>query len=208
MKKKHQSIRLFKSDFLESLSHVHPIMPLIVWLPIIIFLFFKSATEKNTNLSDFILFFFIGIFIWTLTEYVLHRFVFHFDGNSKVSKRLVYMFHGLHHDDPQDPTRLVMPPIPALILVGLLWQFFSIFVFNKYIELFMGFFLIGYLCYDYTHYAVHHFHMTSKIGRYLRKYHLQHHYASGESKFGVSNPFWDYVFQTLTISKKKAINLN
>ncbi len=198
MQKKYQSIRLFENELLESLSHVHPIMPLVVWVPIISYLFFRSVTEKSNGLMEFIIFFIFGLFIWSLTEYVLHRFVFHFEGKSKLSKRFVFMFHGLHHDDPQDPTRLVMPPVPALLIVGVLWKIFSLFIPSQYIELFMANFLIGYLCYDYIHYATHHFPMTSRVGRYLRKYHLQHHYSGEKSKYGVSNPLWDYVFQTVT----------
>lgn len=198
--KKHngESIRLFENDFLESLSHVHPIMPLVVWSPFIAYLFYKSVTVDQIQASQFILFAFIGFIVWTLTEYTLHRYVFHFNATSKIGKRFVFMFHGLHHDDPQDPTRLVMPPVPAILIVSVLWQIFALVVPSHFMNVFMAFFLIGYLCYDYIHYATHHFPMTSPIGKYLRKYHLQHHYSGEKSKYGVSNPLWDYVFGTVT----------
>jgi sterol desaturase/sphingolipid hydroxylase (fatty acid hydroxylase superfamily) len=201
--KKHnaESIRLFKNPYLESLTHVHPIMPLLVWAPFIAYLFYQSFTQNQINMNEFFVFVFIGLTVWTITEYLLHRIVFHWDAKSAIGKRFVFMFHGLHHDDPQDPTRLVMPPVPAILIVYILWQLFSLVIPGQYMNIFMANFLIGYLCYDYIHYATHHFPMTSTVGKYLRKYHLQHHYSGEKSKYGVSNPLWDYVFKTVTGEK-------
>jgi len=97
-----------------------------------------------------------------------------------------------------------MPPFPAVFFMVLLYGFFSLFIPSAFIEAFMGFFIVGYLCYDYIHYATHHFPMKSKAGSYLRKYHLRHHHAKEHSKYGVSNPFWDYVFGSVTGPKKEA----
>ncbi len=199
MVEKHpSSIRIFKNPILEWTTHVHPIVPLLVWVPFIFFLYYRSMINNQYTTGQYVTWFLIGMSVWTLTEYILHRFVFHFPAKNKISKRFVFLFHGLHHDDPQDPTRLVMPPVPAILIVFLLWHFFDLFLPKEFLPIFMANFLIGYLCYDYIHYATHHFSMTSKIGKYLRKYHLQHHYAHEKSKYGVSSPLWDYVFNTVT----------
>lgn len=202
--KKHtsQSIRIFKNPILESFTHVHPIIPLLVWTPVIIFLLYRGYNVKSVETFEFVWLFIFGILLWTLTEYALHRFVFHWAANNRLTKYFVFLFHGLHHDDPQDPTRLVMPPVPAILIVGVLWGLFSLVFPAKYLDVIMANFLIGYLCYDYIHYATHHFAMTSKVGRYLRKYHLQHHYSGERSKYGVSSPLWDLVFKTVTGPKE------
>jgi sterol desaturase/sphingolipid hydroxylase (fatty acid hydroxylase superfamily) len=202
--KKHtgESIRIFKNPILESFTHVHPIVPLLLWTPVILFLLYRGATVKNVALIQFFGLFVFGMLLWTLTEYVLHRFVFHWNAKGRTGKYFVFLFHGLHHDDPQDPTRLVMPPVPAILIVALLWILFSAVFPVQFIEVIMAFFLVGYLCYDYIHYATHHFAMTSKVGRYLRKYHLQHHYSSERSKYGVSSPLWDYIFGTVQGAKE------
>lgn len=198
--KKHngESIRIFKNPVLESFTHVHPIVPLLLWTPVIFFLLYRGKTVKLVSGSEFAWLFFFGILLWTFTEYILHRYVFHWSAKSAAGKYFVFLFHGLHHDDPQDPTRLVMPPVPAVLIVCLLWSLFSLIFPAQYIEVIMAYFLVGYLCYDYIHYATHHFAMTSKVGRYLRKYHLQHHFSGERSKYGVSSPLWDYVFKTTT----------
>jgi sterol desaturase/sphingolipid hydroxylase (fatty acid hydroxylase superfamily) len=46
--------------------------------------------------------------------------------------------------------------------------------------------------------------MKSGIWKFLKEYHLKHHYAGENSAYGVSNPLWDYVFRTVPsfITKK------
>jgi len=206
--KKHESIRIFKNPVLESLTHVHPLVPLLLWTPVILFLFWRSILFHELSVKEIGQWMVIGLLSWTLTEYLLHRFAFHYPAKSKFGKRLIFLFHGLHHDDPQDPTRLVFPPVPAMIIVFLLYCFFGLFIGERYHQLFMACFLIGYLCYDYIHYATHHFKMTSKIGHYLRAYHLKHHYSHHPQKYGVSNPLWDYLLGTVkspkALEKKQA----
>ena len=60
----------------------------------------------------------------------------------------------------------------------------------------MSGFMIGYLAYDLTHYATHHFPMRSKYAKYLKRHHMQHHYKDASTRFGVSSPLWDLVFRT------------
>lgn len=198
--KKHtgESIRIFKNPILESFTHVHPVVPLLLWTPVIIFLLYRGATVYGVTIIEFGGLFVFGLLLWTFMEYILHRFVFHWDAKSAAGKYFVFLFHGLHHDDPQDPTRLVMPPVPAFLIFMVLWAMFAVVFPVNYLGVIMAFFMVGYLCYDYIHYATHHFGMTSKVGKYLRKYHLQHHYSGERSKYGVSNPLWDYVFKTTT----------
>jgi len=197
-----ESIRIFKNPVLESFTHVHPIVPLLLWTPVILFLFYRAYNIKELELLSIVWLSFSGILLWTFTEYFLHRVVFHWNAKSAWGKYFVFLFHGLHHDDPQDPTRLVMPPVPAILIVSVLWMIFSAIFPIRFIDAIMASFLIGYLCYDYIHYATHHFAMTSTLGKYLRKYHLQHHYSGEKSKYGVSSPLWDYVFKTVNGPKE------
>ncbi|MDC1173953.1 sterol desaturase family protein [Bacteriovoracaceae bacterium] len=201
-KKTDSSIRLFENDLLEAITHVHPITPLVMWSPVTCYLLWRSYTVHALSFLDFVTWFFIAILVWTFTEYTVHRFVFHYPAKSKIGKKLIFLFHGIHHDDPDDATRLVMPPVPGVILMALLWGFFQLVIPVKFMDAFMAFFIVGYLCYDYIHYATHHFPMTSPVGKYLRKFHLRHHHAKEHSKYGVSNPLWDYVFNTVTGPKK------
>jgi sterol desaturase/sphingolipid hydroxylase (fatty acid hydroxylase superfamily) len=191
------SVRLFESDLLEKFTHVHPIVPLLIWAPVVAILIYRSLVTHGNTVLDFLGYGFLGLIFWTFIEYTLHRFVFHYPAKSALGNRLVYLMHGLHHEDPADPTRLVMPPAPAAIYALILFPTFRYFLGPVHVEAFIAFFVLGYLAYDYIHYFVHHFTPRTPVGKFLKKHHLMHHFADYESKWGVSNPLWDYIFGTV-----------
>ena len=137
-----------------------------------------------------------GYAVWTLTEYWLHRVVFHFEPERGIGARLHWMIHGVHHDHPNDPMRLVMPPsasVPlALAFAGLFWLVLG----SDHSLAFTAGFLAGYLVYDMVHYAVHHHTPRTGLGKRLREAHMRHHFQDDERGFGVSAPYWDRVFGT------------
>ena len=190
------SVRLFQNDLLEALTHVHPLVPLLFWRPIAGFLLWRSVAVHELPASGLFAIGALALFLWTLTEYCLHRFVFHFPAQSRAGRYLVFLFHGVHHATPRDKTRLVMPPAGGVLLLIVLYQVFRLLVPAPWIEPFLAFFLVGYLAYDYIHYATHHFPMRSKVLHFLKVYHLHHHYGAKGLRFGVSSPIWDRVFGT------------
>lgn len=200
-KSRQESVRVFESDFWEALTHVHPVTPLLLWVPIIFFLLKSSMESGRMSPLEYFVTFFMALITWAFSEYGLHRIVFHYDAKSKIGKRIIFLFHGIHHDEPKDATRLVMPPAPGLIIMSFIYALFYLVVPEVYLYSFTAFFLVGYLCYDYIHYATHHFKMTSRLGRYLKTYHLKHHHSHHPEKYGVSNPFIDYLFGTESFKK-------
>jgi dihydroceramide fatty acyl 2-hydroxylase len=127
--------------------------------------------------------------------------VFHYPARSRLGKRFVYLFHGNHHDDPQDKTRLVMPPAGAIPIMAALFFLFGLVIPAPWIEPFGAFFIVGYLIYDYIHYATHHFPMRNPVAKYLRRHHLKHHFSGERGRYGVSSPLWDIVFGTTGASR-------
>ncbi len=197
-------LRLFKRDWLEALTHVHPITPALMWGPVAVYLLYTAFDKALLSTSQWAVWAMLGLLAWTFTEYAVHRWAFHYPARAAWSKRLIYLFHGVHHDVPEEATRLVMPPLPAILIMCLLGPLFHAIVPAHSFEVFAAGFLVGYLCYDYIHYAIHHWPMKSKVGRFLKKYHLRHHHAGKHSKFGVSNPLWDYLLSSVTESKNHA----
>ena len=88
-----------------------------------------------------------------------------------------------------------MPPAVSLPLALVFWFLFRGLIGARYEGVFAGF-LIGYVLYDTIHYATHHWRMDSRLGRFLKEYHLKHHYQDDDLSYGVSSPLWDYVFRT------------
>jgi sterol desaturase/sphingolipid hydroxylase (fatty acid hydroxylase superfamily) len=207
MEKPYKSVQVFKSPFLERFTHVHPLTPLVLWGPIVSYLLWKSYFVLKLSPVTIGTLGGLGLFIWTLTEYLMHRFVFHFEKEGPIAQRIHFLIHGLHHVDPVDPTRLVMPPALSVTLAAILYGLFLGFLGSEWVVPFFAFYLIGYLCYDYIHFAVHHFVPRTRVGKFLKQSHMMHHYVSSNSRWGVSSPFWDYVFGTLEDVKGKKESL-
>lgn len=187
-----ESIRMFKSGWMEGLSKVHFSVPLFIFIPAIVFFGWKSFSQ-GIGAWEFVLFFAIGLFVWTITEYVLHRFIFHYYPTSEWGKRIHFIFHGVHHDYPRDKKRLVMPPSASLPLATLFYFLFSLFLPAARLHAFFPGFLLGYLIYDMMHYAMHHYNFKSSIMKKIKQHHMLHHYQDASKGFGVSSSLWDIV---------------
>jgi len=187
---------MFKSDFLEPLSKVHFSVPLFVFVPVIGFFLWQSFTLQNFSLGIFFLSFASGLLVWTATEYVLHRFVFHFVPDSKWGQRLHFIFHGVHHDYPNDRLRLVMPPSVSIPLALGFYFLFKSFLPVNWLPAFFAAFIIGYLIYDMSHYAFHHAKINNPFLNKLKKHHMRHHFQEPDKGFGVSSILWDVILNS------------
>src|SRR5262249_20032396 len=155
--------RLFRSDALERLSHVHPATPVLLWAPVVAWLLWCSVVVERLEVATVIGLGAAGLIAWSFVEYVLHRFVFHLASTSPRARRLQFVMHGIHHDDPADSTRWLMPPVPAIAGGAALFALARIFLGEAWVQPFFACFVIGYLVYDYTHFAVHHARLLSRL---------------------------------------------
>src|SRR5947208_16710549 len=132
------SPRMFDSDFLDKFSRVHPAVPPIIFVPVIVALLVVALGRSSVlGVLGLIA---AGYVFWTLTEYWLHRVVFHFEPEAGIGARLHWIIHGVHHDHPNDPLRLVMPPsvsvpLSALFVLG----FYAVFGAPGYLPFAAGF---------------------------------------------------------------------
>jgi len=185
---------MFESRLLDALSRVHPIVPVIIFTPAIVALAAWALSKQSVAVL-------VGLAaggyaLWTLFEYWLHRLVFHFEPERGLGARLHWIIHGVHHDHPNDPLRLVMPPAVSVPLGALLFALlYAIFGSSYGPGVGAGFFT-GYLAYDMTHYYLHHFRPRGRMGRVLRERHMRHHFQDETRGFGISAPYWDEVFGT------------
>ena len=85
---------------------------------------------------------------------------------------------------------------------------FTIILGVSFVSPFFVGFLIGYLIYDLSHYAIHHFNMHGKFWLAIKNHHMKHHYQDSAKGFGVSTPLWDVIIGTnfLQSRNKKDIN--
>jgi len=198
---KDETVRMFKNNFFETLSRVHYTVPLYIFLPVILYFLYRSIMFGLT-VSLILLFVIIGLVVWSLTEYTLHRFIFHFPAKTEFGKKIHFTFHGVHHDYPMDSKRLVMVPTVSIPLAILFYYLFEAVFGQVFVApLFVGF-IAGYLFYDLTHYAIHHFNMHSKFWLAIKNHHIKHHFEDPNLGYGVSSPVWDKIIGT-DFPKKK-----
>ena len=194
---------MFESDLVERFSRIHPSTPFVAWVPVIVIVLVRCYGRHDLDAPAIAGFVVLGAFAWTFAEYMLHRYVFHWVKDTPRGRRIHFLLHGVHHDYPNDRDRLVMPlgfsgPLGVV--------FYAVFYFTMgrtVAEPFFAGFVLGYLGYDGTHYAVHHFKLTSRVGKRIRKHHMLHHHADHSGGFGVSTPLWDLVFRTMPKHKKE-----
>jgi 4-hydroxysphinganine ceramide fatty acyl 2-hydroxylase len=202
-----ESAPLF-GNFLEPLTKTPWYVIPIMWLPPVAYGTYVARAGCSSTLEE-AAYWFLGLFLWTIVEYILHRFLFHLDAflpDNRVALTTHFLLHGIHHYLPMDKLRLVMPPTLFLALATPFWKLaHAVFYWNWSVAtaVFCGG-IFGYICYDLTHYFLHHKTLPA-YWKSLKKYHLQHHYMDYENGFGVTSRFWDVIFGTELAPPPKAI---
>ena len=194
---------MFDSDLLDMLSRVHPAVPVVIYLPAIAVLVGFAAVSGGGSTLGLIGLFVGGYAFWTLCEYWIHRVIFHFEPEDGFGARLHWIIHGVHHDHPNDPLRLVMPPSVSVPLSTLFCVGFWLVLGTPLWYAFGAGFLAGYLLYDMTHYHLHHHKPKTRMGKRLRELHMRHHFQDDTTGFGISAPYWDSAFGTHSPKAKK-----
>lgn len=191
--------KVFESPFLEVLSKAPPWLSAFVYLVLMAGILWVGY--QNQVVDSFLAgagIFLGAIFFWTFFEYFFHRYINHIDEyfpESKWAQRLAYTIHGIHHEYPRDKERLIMPPVPGLLIAGTLLLIYYL-ILGPYAYIFFPGFMTGYLLYTYVHYSTH----RSNIPSFLKvqyRHHAIHHYKYPDKAFGVSTTLWDRVFGTM-----------
>ena len=198
---KDESVPMFKQPYFDFFSRVHFTVPLFIYVPLGIYFLYQSVFVSHLSIFYIVPLIFLGIAVWTFTEYNMHRFVFHWTPPGPWGKQINFMFHGVHHDYPRDSKRLVMVPVISLPLCVAFFFLFRFLLGPDWVSAFFVGYLIGYLFYDMTHYALHHANFKSKFWLELKQHHMIHHYSDPDNGYGVSTKFWDHVYRT-TFAKK------
>lgn len=191
--------RMFRFSFIEFFSKVHPVVPALIFVPVLAYALWTSFQTVGLMTLPMVV---AGGLFWTITEYVLHRWLFHI-APTNLPSRIIYVYlHGIHHHYPDDHFRLVMVPIVSLPLAIGFWFLFSAILPAALVAGAFAGMTAGYLAYDYCHYATHHIKIPrgawakplAAVLRTQRKRHLMHHFGDHDKGFGVSTGLWDHVF--------------
>ncbi len=170
----------------------------MTWLAVIALAIYASWGAAGVMASFALVL--LGLSLWSLFEYCMHRFLFHLKFGTVIGQRLIFLMHGNHHAAPNDRYRNLMPPIVSIAILGTVWCLFLALLGRMGSPLFLGF-AIGYVLYDAVHYACHQFPMRSPLLRQLRRHHIRHHHSRTEGNYAITAIFWDWLFGTYIAAK-------
>lgn len=195
------SALLYDNPVMESLTKTQLEYVIMFWSTVIISLLIGAYSSK-VGIGIQALAFMFGCFVWTLIEYILHRYIFHKleeDSNKgRVWRTIHFLFHGSHHAYPQDRERVAFPIMANCMVTTIIFvTVFGLFGFPRCSFIILAGGLSGYLFYDIVHNAIHHSKSENFYMRWIKKHHLKHHFRHPNSLYGVTSTLWDHVFGTL-----------
>lgn len=210
-------LRLFAWDFFEFFTDTPWYYIPILWLPVVAYfvlaavngrdalrLLSPSPTTVSWGMVPPLLV--GGLAIWSLLEYLLHRYLFHtVPSSNAVLITAHFLLHGLHHKSPMERGRLVFPPPLTVVLATPIYLGIVLLAPQLAIgrALFAGG-LLGYILYDMTHYYTHHGVPRLAYFREMKRYHMAHHYKDCSHGFGITSKLWDVPFGTLLGASARA----
>jgi 4-hydroxysphinganine ceramide fatty acyl 2-hydroxylase len=196
------SKQLFQNPVLERLSRTHIAVPLTIFFVYSSALLYWSVTHTSLSAWTTIGMFSLGFVFFTWIEYIVHRWVFHMGTFTQLREKIQYTVHGVHHEFPKDKSRLAMPPLLSITISTVLLLLFRL-VMGDFTFSFLPGMLVGYAYYLSVHYMVHVYQPPKNLFKWLWINHSVHHYKHGEYIFGVSSPFWDYIYGTMKEKTKQ-----
>ena len=162
-----------------------------------------TVMRGSRSIGNIALLLAVGLLTWGMIEYCLHRFAFHFEARSKRAREFVYAMHLSHHEKPKAMDDLFANlsfsvPIAALYCL-LAWAITGSWQAMAFLYVGMT---AGYFGYEFLHYQAHHLSPRLGIFRYLKRYHMLHHFQTPDLRFGVTSPLFDYLFGTFKPARK------
>ncbi len=194
--KKEGSAQLFRSKYLDILTRTSPLIIIPLDLFLIFILLYYGKVYRNIELWSSFHVFVLGLFSWTFIEYFMHRFAFHFESERKQIQKAVYAVHLIHHHYPKDKDRLFQPPLVNILLALVFFLLFFL-IMGDWAFVYTPGIILGYVLYSSIHYSIHKFKPPFAWLKPIWRHHHLHHYRYDNKAFGVSSPFWDYIFGTL-----------
>lgn len=193
------SLRLFRHPWLERLTMISAPAFIGLWALLLPLILWQAANSAGLNAA--LPWAAAGLLLWTLTEYGLHRFLFHWQPVTPALARLVWVLHGNHHDMPNDRLRNLMPPIVSLPVGAAIWALLLALIGPAGSWCFLGF-IAGYVGYDLVHYGCHQWPMKGPIARRLKAHHMRHHHGRTPGNYAITGMIWDRALGTLVRTRQ------
>ncbi len=182
----------------------NPHVPFYIYTPVVIVLFYLCFFKLEIHFIFFLKYFIGAMIFWTLLEYTMHRYLFHFEAKSGFGKKFIYSIHAGHHDYPNDDRFMLVGPIYSISAFILFYLVFYLVLGSPGVHAFMLTITAYYMVYDWIHYAVHHYNYKNPLFQKFKQHHMNHHYLDNEKNFGFTTTIWDVLMNTQIDSSSKS----
>ncbi len=160
---------------------------------ILVFAYLSHLGSGYAVIAEYLATVMVGVAVWTLVEYLIHRFVYH-------HAPILSPLHDEHHKKPNE-----FIGVPSFVSSGLLVAvcYFPLAAFYPILAGgFVSGMMIGYAGYMFMHHASHHMKIEPDHWLYgARVRHMAHHYRDN-TNFGVTTGFWDRLFGTARAARR------
>jgi sterol desaturase/sphingolipid hydroxylase (fatty acid hydroxylase superfamily) len=175
----------------------HPIVPTLLFGGMAVGFIFLVQNQRPFSRLGLLAVLLAGVWLWSLVEYTLHRFIFHYTPKTEPWRTLFSGLHLEHHRDTQNPGLILAPPTAGLIYSVLIFGILFAMTWNWALSLILLAGIdFGYVFYEWVHFGVHQFNWNRGLLGYYKRYHFHHHFQKSNEGFGVTSPLWDHVFKT------------
>jgi sterol desaturase/sphingolipid hydroxylase (fatty acid hydroxylase superfamily) len=185
--------RLFGSPFLEAFTVISVPAFIALWAVVLPALLVCALVVAPTLWAFPLVL--LGVLGWSFTEYALHRYLFHFEARSELVKRWIFIIHGNHHADPNDPLRNLMPPVVSLPVGAMVWAGCVAAIGPAGTWALLGF-MAHYVAYDLVHYACHQWPIENRFARMFKVHHMRHHHRPLHGNYAITGMLWDRLLAT------------
>jgi sterol desaturase/sphingolipid hydroxylase (fatty acid hydroxylase superfamily) len=134
----------------------------------------------------------VGVVLWSLGEYLMHRFAMHaLRGRGLASRE-----HLRHHAEQDSVLESWYLAWTGVVVVGTALGALAAWVLGP-VGVALGVGWVGaYGFYDWIHWRAHRRPIANAYERWVRRHHFHHHFGHPLANQGVTTPVWDLVFGT------------
>ena len=151
------------------LSRVRPWHVVAIWGPFTLYMLYRASAHSGG--LAIVAWAALGLFSWTLLEYLLHRCVFHFAPHPGSELQRIF--------------RSLVPEVSA----------FQVGQVSLTVHLTCRRLRMRQLIQNASSDGAGR-QKKSAAGKWLRRYHLVHHFQTPDRRYGITTPLWDRVFGT------------
>lgn len=168
-------------------------MMLVLFIPLMIF------TLINILHISIWIAFFIGMATYAMSEYLIHRFLFHMKTpTNPFLLKMIKRLHFDHHVTPNNLKLLFLPiwfSVPGFLIFSII--FYSITGNLMLTIAYLAGVVLYFMYYEWKHYIAHRpVQPRTEMGRKIKKAHLWHHFKNENYWFGVTHTSIDKTFGT------------